>query len=99
MDLRFPALFRLAAIILLLSTGAELFACELMAPDNCESFGFPSNNTIPSADDNCICCCTHILIGEPLILETNGEAVAIPDVIAPATPESDPLSIYHPPKA
>jgi hypothetical protein len=88
-----------AAVILLLITGAELFACELMAPDSCESFGFPSKDSIPSANDNCICCCTHILVAEPLVLEASGEAVAIPDAAPPITPESDPLSIYHPPKA
>lgn len=99
MNRRFQVLFRAAAVILLLVTGAELFACELMAPDSCESFGFPSNDSVPSTDDNCICCCTHILIAEPIVLKASGEAVAIPDASAPATPESVPLSIYHPPKA
>jgi hypothetical protein len=33
------AIFRLMAILLLLVTGAEVFACEMIEPDQCESFG------------------------------------------------------------
>ena len=99
MDLRFPALFRLAAVILLLVTGAELFACDLIAPDSCESFGFPSNDGAPAqSDDGCICCCAHIIIAEPPALPVSGESVAVLDSTAPSAPESEPLSIYHPPK-
>ena len=102
MNRRFQALFRVAAVILLLVTGAELFACELIAPDRCESFGLPSDNpspTNPTNDDNCMCCCTHILIAEPITLEVCGEAGTISGVAAPMPPESEAPSIYHPPKA
>lgn len=94
----FRILFRVAAVILLLLTGAELFACEIIAPDRCESFGFPSDNPNSTGDDNCICCCTHILMTEPISLGACVEAVSFVDPPAPAPPESDPLSIYHPPK-
>ena len=91
--------FRVAAIIVLLLTGAELFACEVIAPDRCESFGFPSGNPNSLGDDNCICCCTHILVAEPISLAAGVEAVGFVTPPAPAASESDPLSIYHPPKA
>lgn len=93
------SVFRVAAVILLLLTGAELFACEVIAPDRCESFGFPSNDPNSLGDDNCICCCTHILMAEPISLAACAEGVSFVDPPAPAAPESDPLSIYHPPKA
>jgi hypothetical protein len=97
---RFQALFRLTAVTLLLLTGAEIFACEMIAPERCESFGFPSDNQTPSGgDDNCICCCTHILMAQPMTLEACAEAVAIIEESAPAPPASEPLSIYRPPKA
>lgn len=99
MNRRFRVLFRLAAIFLLLVTGAELFACEMIAPDRCESFGFPSDNSNSTGDDNCICCCTHILIAEPITLDACGEATLALEVPAIAPPDSEPLSIYHPPKA
>lgn len=98
MGVRLHILFRVAAVILLLITGAELFACEILAPERCESFGFPSDNPNSTGDDNCICCCAHILVGEPLVLQASGDAVAIPDAAPPMTPESEPLSVYHPPK-
>ncbi|MBY0507307.1 MAG: hypothetical protein K2X03_25555 [Bryobacteraceae bacterium] len=87
------------AVFLLLLTGVELFACEIIAPDRCDSFGFPSDNPNSTGDDNCICCCTHIMIAEPMTLSACGEAVAIVDLTVPVAPESEPLSIYHPPKA
>ena len=99
MGVRLQFRFRFAAVLLLLLTGAELFACEIIAPDRCESFGFPSDNPDSAGDDNCICCCAHILIASPIILGACGEAVAISDSPTPAPPESEPLSVYHPPKA
>lgn len=92
-------MFRAVAVILLLLTGAELFACEVIAPDRCESFGFPSSDPNSLGDDNCICCCTHILIAQPITLEACAGAIAMVDDLAPVVPESEPLSIYHPPRA
>jgi len=89
---------RLAAAFLLLLTGAELFACEMIAPQSCESFGLPETEPGGSADDNCICCCTHVLIAVPIPLLPQAERVF--DVIAPVAPKPEhrSFSIYHPPR-
>jgi hypothetical protein len=99
MSVKLQILYRVAAVLMLLLTGAELVACEMIAPDRCESFGFPADNPNSTGDDNCICCCTHILIAEPVSLKACAEVVAIAEYPALAPPESEPPSIYHPPRA
>ncbi len=93
-------MYRVAAMLMLLLTGAELAACEMIAPGRCESFGFPSDNPNSTGDNNCICCCTHILIAQPVFLEACAEVVASADYYPALAPsESEALSIFHPPRA
>lgn len=92
-------LFRLAAILLLLVTGAELFACEMLAPEQCESFGFPSDNDAAQLNDNCICCCNHILVAQPVTLTPSHQTVVHVEFLQPAAPQVRPATVYHPPKA
>ena len=99
MGARLQILYRVAALLMLLLTGAELVACEMIAPDRCESFGFPSDNPNSTGDDNCICCCTHILIAQPVSLKACAAVIAMADDPVLAPPESEPLSIDHPPRA
>lgn len=91
-------LFRLAAILLLLVTGAELFACEILAPEQCESFGYPADSGSTAADDNCICCCAHVIVAEPFELKASNEAVLLLDAQNPAFPQSRTLTFYRPPR-
>lgn len=92
-------LFRLAAILLLLVTGAELFACEMLAPEQCESFGFPSDSDGAQLNDNCICCCNHILVAQPITLMPSRQTVVHVECLQPAAPQVRPATVYHPPKA
>lgn len=92
-------LFRLAAMLLLLVTGAELFACEMLAPEQCESFGLPSDNDEAQLGDNCICCCNHILVVQPVTLMPSHQTVVHLGFLQPASPQIRPTTVYHPPKA
>lgn len=88
------SIFRLAALILLLLTGAELFACEMIDPQNCESFGFPTS----AGGDNCICCCTHVVVPDMMVLLPIAERVtSVMGSVAPK-PKHKSFSIYHPPR-
>lgn len=91
------AIFRLAAVVILLLTGVELFACDMLAPNQCESFGMPGTSP-DQQDDNCICCCTHIVVVEPVVLAPQPEPVMTVSVLDPAQPHYDPPAIYHPPR-
>lgn len=93
------ALFRLAAVLLLLITGAELFACEVIAPERCESFGFPKDGGSEQADDNCICCCLHIVVISPIQLNAIGVMVTFLQPVDPPKVARRSTSIYHPPRA
>jgi hypothetical protein len=92
------AIFRLAALTLLLLTGVELFACEMIAPQNCEEFGYPRSGTDGSSSDNCICCCTHIVIVMPAPIFALAERTDDVTPLAVAKSESAAFSIYHPPR-
>lgn len=92
-------LFRVAAILLLLVTGAELFACEMLAPEQCESFGLPADNGGAQLDDNCICCCNHILVAQPVTLMPSHQTVVHLEFLQPASPQVRPSTVYHPPKS
>lgn len=93
------SIFRLAAVLLLLLTGVDLVACELLEPGRCESFGVPAGGeSSQQPDDKCICCCTHaltvairpasVVLGEVEVLEFE----------RPSAATREPSAIYHPPR-
>ena len=92
------AIFRLMALLLLLVTGAELFACEMIEPEQCESFGSSGSTGGAPAGDNCICCCAHVVVIAPFALAPVAEGVTELAPIDHPKPEYKSLSIYHPPK-
>ena len=86
-------------MFLLLITGAELYACEMLAIDSCETFGTPADKSTANDGDNCICCCTHIVIAQfSVVVPVNG-IVALTEFQAPAPPDAQSVLVYHPPKA
>ena len=91
-------MFRLAAVILLLLTGIELFACEMIDPQNCESFGIPHSDGAGAAEDNCLCCCTHVVVVTPAPLSPVAERIAGVSTPMASKPQYQSSSIYHPPK-
>ena len=92
------AIFRLVALVLLLLTSAELFACEILSPDNCETLGFPNDGNQSSPDDGCLCCCAHVVIVIPVTLTPRTEQVSTAVMIERVKPTTQSSSIYHPPR-
>ena len=91
-------IFRISAVIILLLTGVELIACEVVSPATCEIAGAPGGQNTDSGDA-CLCCCFHIVVRTPLAFEPTEEAVAL-EALRPIPFSSfEPASIYHPPKA
>jgi hypothetical protein len=91
-------LFRIAAIAILLLTGAEMVTCELLSPFACELSGGPSTGD-RDQDDACVCCCFHVVVRTPFALDPGERA----ELLAPGPPvllsSFDSSPIYHPPKA
>jgi hypothetical protein len=92
--------FRIAAVLLLLIAGAEVYACDVS--DACVA-GF-ANQTSPSNDcdqprgDNCLCCCHHAVPVAVFLLESAEQVFDTP--VAPLVPHlpSLPSNIDHPPQ-
>lgn len=98
MAMSWTLIFRLAAVAILLLTGVELFACDILESSQCESFGMPGTSP-DQQDDNCICCCTHIVVTQTAMLEPQSEQVMAVSALNPTQPHYDPSAIYHPPRA
>ena len=93
------SIFRFVAVFLLLLTSAELYACEVLAPEQCESFGYPQDGNPQQSDDNCICCCAHVIVVQPVLLDASVLVIKGLDPVEPRQVERQPSSIYHPPTA
>ena len=93
------SIFRFVAVFLLLLTSAELYACEVLAPEQCESFGYPQDGNQRRGDDNCICCCSHVMVVQPVLLDVSVLVITSLDHAELRQVEQQPASIYHPPKA
>ncbi len=89
-------IFRIVTVFILLLTGVEMVACELISPETCELFGAPSDQ---STGDACVCCCFHIVVKAPFVFEPTQEAVTLEAI--PQIPFSsfESVNIYHPPRA
>ncbi len=94
------SVFRTVAVAILLLTGVELFACELVSPATCEISRIPGDggSSKPSDGDSCLCCCFHIVVS-PQIELTPTFDVAPTFVLAQCDPPSaEAPRIYHPPR-
>jgi len=91
-------IFRIAAVIILLLTGVELIACEVVSPATCEISGAPSGQSTDSGDA-CLCCCFHIVVKTPLVFEPAEEAMPLEPVSRILFSSFESPRIYHPPKA
>lgn len=91
-------ILRVAAVLLVLMTCVELYACEVLAPERCESFGVPQEQNSQSVDDECLCCCTHIVIAERMRLDVTSYLVSGVEPAESPKVEHRPAYLYRPPK-
>lgn len=91
-------IYRVVAVAFLLLIGVELFACEVIAPERCESFGFPKENSSQPGDGNCLCCCRHVVVLTPVIVDARATVITTVNPADPTVVEGPPVLIYHPPR-
>ena len=91
---------RLTVVFLLLVAGTELLACDVLSPETCEiqTASDHGRNRDTGSDDECLCCCYHVMpvarIGLSVV------AIASPSVmVEPRLPRLLRLdSVDHPPR-
>ena len=99
---RWLQLVRFVALGLLLLTGFEVLACDLVSPDYCKLSAAQHGKDSSQDDgggDTCLCCCTHY-VAPAHINFVQFDEVGVPPVLVPVhSPLPEPARILHPPRA
>ena len=98
---RWPHLFRLVALGLMLLAGFEVLACDLVSPEFCKVSTKTNGDTPgPASDgrDNCLCCCTHYVAPSEIRLVELMMVGVAPSVMPAFSPLPEPSRILHPPR-
>lgn len=88
---------RMVALLLLLFAAVDLLAIDLFAPALCDTTSTGAS-TNPVDDDDCFCCCGHIVVSTPFqVLPVTAYSSDEPTpVVTPVS--ADRGCIYHPPR-
>lgn len=93
--------FYLTAMFLLLFMAAEVVACDILHSDNCyisSQSPNPDRNSGDASGDNCVCCCQHVAVTQPLDVEPQEIIVQSPPEEMAQQPLVVPSYIDHPPR-
>jgi len=90
-------IFRIAALTILLLTGLDLVACEVLFSGTCEISGAPGGRNTDSGDA-CFCCCSHIVVRAPIVFEPSEGVVALDPSPSIQLSCFESAGIYHPPR-
>ena len=93
--------FYSTAIFLLLFMAAEVVACDILHSDSCyisSQSPSPDKDSGGASSDNCLCCCQHVAVTQPVAFEPQETIVqAFPEEII-QQPLVVPSYIDHPPR-
>lgn len=89
-----PRLVRFVAVLFLLMAAVEVFGCDLLPSPACELSGPIGNpGSAPgSSQDECFCCCHHVVFGPPVVTFAQLESV---EAIVPLV-RTLVLTVYSP---
>src|SRR4051794_34162609 len=89
------SVFRVVAVMLLITAAVDLFAVDML--------GFASNESSQSqtgpcndngVQDDCFCCCSHVVVGVPITLAATDTVSFAEPAGQPAPPASEIARIY-----
>src|SRR5262245_47824434 len=86
-----------AALLILISAAYDLFVVDFCLPAFCDEPSSP-NGSKPYSDDDCFCCCAHIVLTKPTQVEPVRIASIAEFVPSVCLVSTDPAGIYHPPR-
>lgn len=94
------SIVRAVAVLFLLMSATEVFACDLLPSPSCE-LGIPAGDSdATQSNDDCFCCCHHVVAANRPVTLTPCESVEI--IVATVTNpvlESYSPAIDQPPRA
>ena len=88
------------AMSVLIFMAVQVVACDILHSDNCYISSQASSPDRSSGDagDNCVCCCQHVAVTQPLIFEPQEIIVqSLPEEMT-QQPLAIPSYIDHPPR-
>jgi len=97
----FSKAFQLTAMFLLLFMAVQVVACDILHSDNCyisSNSPSPDRNSGDASGDNCVCCCQHVAVTQPLVVEPQEIIVQSPPEEVTQQPLVVPSYIDHPPR-
>jgi hypothetical protein len=93
--------FYSTAMFLLLFMAAQVLACDILHSDNCyisSQSPSPDRNSGDASGDNCVCCCQHVAVTQPLVFQPQESLVQLPPEEMTQQPLVIPSYIDHPPR-
>jgi hypothetical protein len=93
--------FYFTAMFLLLVMAVQVVACDILHSDNCYISAHSSNpdrNSGDASGDNCVCCCQHVAVTQPLVLQPQETLVQLAPEEMTQQPLVVPSYIDHPPR-
>ncbi len=88
---------RCTAFILLLAAAFDIFVVDFALAGSCDEAA-SQNGTKPYPDDDCFCCCAHIVLTKPAHVEPLQVYSVAESIVSILTTDSEPDGIYHPPR-
>jgi hypothetical protein len=86
-----------AALLILTSAAYDLFVVDFWLPAFCDEASSQGSSK-PTSSDDCFCCCSHIVLTTPTLVEPL-EITRVAEFVPPASLVSAaPTGIYHPPR-
>jgi hypothetical protein len=92
-----PQFFVLTAVVLLLLAGTDLLAIDLFSSFLCDE-GRLSGSSKASPDEDCFCCCAHVVHSTPLVYRPLQMINTFDPAIQPVPRSPELTSVYHPPR-
>jgi len=93
--------FYFTAMSLLLFMAAQVVACDILHSDNCyisSQSPNPDRNSGGDSGDNCVCCCQHVAVTQPLVFQLRETIVPALSKDIIQQPLVVPSYIDHPPR-
>ena len=85
-----------AALLILSSAAYDLLVVDFWSVALCDEA--PQNGSKPYPDDDCFCCCAHVVLTKPTLIEPLEIARVAEFAPAKLFVSAEPTGPYHPPR-